>query len=230
MVARLDKYTQPRRKGSIISYSMSIVEDKYIENILSLEQIDELIKIYNTTDNYQTTTMKKLTGGKNLKTTMEVLSESDSIDIDKITVCHFYKHKTPYYPHTDFHSKEKENLVIPLKVYDGPNPYLVIFDQYYNEEGRTWTFNKNINFEVNKTAKCRPYDFGSSIKGLLDEDISDKLYEYLDHYPKNYWYGLSGTPYEFKPGNAIQFDSKKIHSTSKMHCTEKLGLTIRYSN
>ena len=115
--------------------------------------------------------MKKLTGGKNLKTTMEVLSESDHIDIDKITVCHYYKHKTPYYPHTDFHLKEKENLVIPLKVYDGPNPFLVIFDQYYNEDGRTWTFNKNINF-----IEDAYYHFFSIIRFFLNtKQLTDKF-------------------------------------------------------
>lgn len=208
---------------------MSIVEDKYIKNILTTDQIDELIKIYNSSESYLTDTMNKLTGSKNLASTMEILSESDDIDLDRIAVCHYYKHKTPYYPHTDFHSKEKENLVIPLKVYEGPNPYLVIFDQYYNDNGRTWTFNKDIKFKVNKSAKCRPYDFGNDIHGLLEEDISENLYDYLNHFPKNYWFGLSGTPYEFKPGNGIQFDSKKIHSTSRMYCKEKLGLTIRYS-
>lgn len=208
---------------------MSIIENKYIKNILSSEQIQTLIEIYNNEDSYQTDTMKKLTGGKNLTSTMEVLSESNDIDIDRIAICHYYKHKTPYYPHTDFHSEEKENLVIPLKVYDGPNPYLIVFDQYYNGDGRTWTFNKDIKFKVNKTAKCRPCDFGDDIHGLLNEDITDNLYNYLNHFPKKYWYGLSGTAYEFKPGNAIQFDSKKIHSTSRMYCKEKLGLTIRYS-
>ena len=67
------------------------------------------------------------------------------------------------------------------------------------------------------------------INELTDTDVSDELYEYLQHWPKKYWYGLTGKTYEFIPGNGIQFDSRKIHATSTMYCKEKLGLTIRYS-
>ena len=47
---------------------------------------------------------------------INVLKQVNSIDTDRIRVCHFYKHKTPYYPHSDFHHVEKDNIVIPLKV------------------------------------------------------------------------------------------------------------------
>lgn len=209
---------------------MSIVDNKYIISALSDEQVSKLIEIYIGANSYISDSMKKLTSkNHNMEEVYEILRESDIIDVDRIAVCHFYCHDSPYYPHTDFHSKEKENLVLPLKVIDGPNPYLVVFDQYYNGDGRTWTFNKNLDFDFNKSAKCRPCDFGKDIHGLLEQDISEDLYNYLNHFPKKYWYGLSGTAYEFKPGNAIQFDSKKIHSTSRMFCKEKLGLTIRYS-
>ena len=208
---------------------MTLIQDKYINHILTTEQITRLIEIYNNAGDYKTKAMKKVTVSKNLKSTLEVLDESEHIDIDKIEVCHYYCHKTPYYPHTDFHYKEKENLVLPLQVTGGPNPFLIVFDQWYDNDGKTWTFKDNHEFKVNKSVKCRPYDFGDGICNLTEEEIPEKLYDYLNHWPRKYWFGLTGTPYEFVPGNGIQFDSKKIHATSRMYCQEKLGLTIRYS-
>jgi len=208
---------------------MTIVDDQYLENVLTDDQISRLLEIYHNADTYQTDVMKKHTGSKNLTTTLEVLKESDQIDVDRIEVCHYYCHTTPYFPHTDFHYKEKENIVLPLQVKDGPNPYLIVFDQWYNNDGKTWTFKTNHKFKVNTAVKCRPCDFGDEINNLTNEDIPEKLYDYLSHWPKNYWFGLTGQPYEFIPGNGIQFDSKKIHATSRMYCQEKLGLTIRYS-
>tara|TARA_B100001057_G_C22837901_1_gene945910 strand:+ start:562 stop:1188 length:627 start_codon:yes stop_codon:yes gene_type:complete len=208
---------------------MNVVENKYLENVLNTKQIDTLLSIYNDAGEYQTDAMRKHTGSKNLTSTLEVLAESTKIDIDRIEICHFYCHKTPYFPHTDFHHKEKENIVLPLQVTDGPNPYLVVFDQWYNNDGKTWTFKTNHEFKVNKAVKCRPCDFGDDINGITDKEVSNELYEYLQHWPKKYWFGLTGKPYEFIPGNGIQFDSRKIHATSTMYCKEKLGLTIRYS-
>ena len=208
---------------------MSVVKDRYLENVLNTNQLERLLKIYYDAGDYQTDAMRKHTGSKNLTSTLDVLAESPEIDVDRIEICHFYCHKTPYFPHTDFHYKEKENIVLPLQVTDGPNPHLVVFDQWYNNDGKTWTFKTNHEFKVNTAVKCRPYDFGDDINELTDTDVSDELYEYLQHWPKKYWYGLTGKTYEFIPGNGIQFDSRKIHATSTMYCKEKLGLTIRYS-
>ena len=67
---------------------MTLIQDKYINHILTTEQITRLIEIYNNAGDYKTKAMKKVTGSKNLKSTLEVLDESEHIDIDKIEVCH----------------------------------------------------------------------------------------------------------------------------------------------
>ena len=64
-------------------------------------------------------------------------------------------------------------------------------------------------------------------KILTNKEVDDDLYEHLDHQPKEYWHGLSGKAYPFKPGNVLKFDAKSIHGTSNMTCEYKLGLTIR---
>ena len=55
------------------------------------------------------------------------------------------------------------------------------------------------------------------------------LYQYLNHYPKQCLFGLSGSAYPFVPGSAILFDNKKIHCTSSFTGV-KLGLALRYRN
>ena len=195
---------------------------KYLDNALSHDIVNELIDIYNNADEYDTDTMKKLSG----EDAMNVLKNVDAIDTDRINVIHYYKHKLPYYPHSDYHFIEKENIVLPLQVINGENPYLVIFDQYYYEDACTWTGDMEIKFKINTGVQGRPYDF--DIDNKTHKPIPKYLYRYLDWQPQDFWYGLSGEPYEFKPGSMMQFDSKRLHATSTLRCEEKLGLTIRY--
>ena len=202
---------------------MKLAPNIYNPSGISLDTIDQLKNIYYSAECYETDNMKKLAGSKEAK---QILKQEKNIDVDRITVCHFYKHSHPYYPHTDFHTDEKENIVIPLEVINGLNPYLIIFNQWFDGDGRTWTFRENLDLKYNKPLKGRPYDF--DIHDKTEEDIPDSIYKYLNHQPKKYWFGLSGSAYEFKVGSFIQFDSKKIHATSKLLCESKLGLTIRY--
>lgn len=197
----------------------------YIQDAVSQEIINELIAEYNSISDYETNTMKKASA----LPTLEILKKVDNIDIDKILIAHFYKHTSPYYPHSDYQSAEKDNIVIPLEIIDGPNPYLIIFDQLWASQGITWTGNADISFKINKGVKGRPFDY--DIINKTDQPISESLYKrFLQWQPKDFWYGLSGTPYELKPGNLLQFDSKQLHATSVMKCKEKLGLTIRYKS
>jgi len=195
----------------------------YVKDALSQDIVNELVNIYNNANDYDTPTMKKTSGAP----AMEVLKNVDYIDTDRINVIHYYKHTSPYYPHSDYHYIEKDNIVLPLEVINGPNPYLIIFDQYYYEDACTWTGVSNIKFKFNTGVQGRPYDF--DIDNKTHEPIPNSLFKkFLDWQPKDFWFGLSGTPYEFIPGSMIQFDSKRLHATSTMKCEEKLGLTIRY--
>ena len=99
----------------------------YIEDAVSQDIIDELIAHYESDGNYDTISMKK----SSALSTIKILENIDSIDTDRIQIAHFYKHTSPYYPHSAFHFIEKDNIVLPLQVINGSNPYLVIFDQYF---------------------------------------------------------------------------------------------------
>jgi len=201
-----------------------LVTNIYNPTGISIDTIEQLKEFYYSGEGYETKTMKKLSGvSEDIK---KILEAEHEIDVDRIAISHFYKHSKPYYPHTDYHSIEKENMVIPLEVIGGPNPYLIVFNQWYGQDGITWTFRDNLEFKHNTATKNRPCD--SNIQDATGEDIPEYLYKYLSHQPKHYWFGLSGHAYEFKVGGYIRFDSKKIHATSKLKCESKLGLSIRY--
>lgn len=200
---------------------------KYLKNVLSYDIVNELVDIYNNADEYETHTMKKFSSGKAMHDVINVLKNVDALDTDRISIIHYYKHKHPYYPHTDYQNIEKDNIVLPLQIVNGPNPHLIVFDQIWANKGLTWTGDADITFKINKSTKGRPFDY--DLDNKTDQPISESLYKrYLSWQPKEFWYGLSGTPYELKPGNMLQFDSKQLHATSVMNCEEKLGLTIRY--
>jgi hypothetical protein len=204
----------------------NVIKDVYYNNVVTSDLLKSLIEIYNNSKEYETKSMKKAPG---TDAVLDLLESHSVIQVDKIKTCHFYKHEVPYYPHTDFRNDEIQNLVVPLEVEGGPNPSLIVFDQYFEEPSVTWTFRENVNFKVNTGVKGRPCDF-NEVKGLTNNPIEKELYNnFLYHYPEKYWFGLSGKAYEFLPGSIIQFDSKKIHCTSAMKCSTKLGLTIRYN-
>lgn len=195
----------------------------YLKDAISQDIVNELIAEYNSIGDYDTISMKKASA----LSTKKILEGVDSIDTDRIQIAHFYKHQSPYYPHSDFHFVEKDNIVLPLQVTNGQNPYLIIFDQYYLDDACTWTGTSKVKFKINTGVEGRPYD--SDITNKTNKPIPDYLYKkFLNWQPKDFWFGLSGEPFEFKPGNMIQFESTRLHATSTMHCDEKLGLTIRY--
>ncbi len=76
----------------------------YIEDAVSQDIIDELIAHYESDSNYDTISMKK----SSALSTIKILENIDSIDTDRIQIAHFYKHTSPYYPHSDFHFIEKD--------------------------------------------------------------------------------------------------------------------------
>ena len=204
---------------------MNLLPTKYFESVISLDVIDELKKIYYNVDEYTTSVMKKATG--DTPAVYELLSTIPEIDVDRIHFSNFYNHTTPYLPHTDYRFNVNENFVIPLETVNGPNPSLIIFDQWWPMDSNTWVFDTNAKFEYNKELRGRPCDY--DIEEHTHADIDNKLYEdFLSYYPKKYWKGLTGSAYELKPGNLIEFDTKMIHATGTMDCERKLGLTIRY--
>ena len=56
------------------------------------------------------------------------------------------------------------------------------------------------------------------------------MYEILkyDYRNEEQFYGLTGTAYDYKPGNILVFPSNQLHCTGRMDCDYKIGLSLRF--
>ena len=140
----------------------------------------------------------------------------------------YYRHNTPYLPHTDYKTYEDNtlNVVIPLS-YTNSQPSLIIFDQKWELDSVTWCMHLPVQyFRYNIGVKGCPAEY--PVIGLTDKEIDNELYiNYLNHFPKQLLRGLSGTVFPFEVGSILVFDNRYIHCTSKLD-GEKLGISLRF--
>lgn len=140
----------------------------------------------------------------------------------------YYKHSFPYLPHTDFEFDKDNTINAVIPIWTESEAHLIVFDQKY--QGKypvTWMMHHPVYNLHNHTALLGcPYDY--NVEGLTKENIPNELYEkYLYNYPRESLIGLTGAAHEFKPGECIVFDNRRIHCTSNFKGT-KLGLSLRY--
>ena len=140
----------------------------------------------------------------------------------------YYRHNTPYLPHTDYKTYEDNtlNVVIPLS-YTNSQPSLIIFDQKWELDSVTWCMHLPVQyFRYNIGVKGCPAEY--PVIDLTNKEIDNDLYiNYLNHYPKQLLRGLSGTVFPFEVGSMLVFDNRYIHCTSKLD-GEKLGISLRF--
>lgn len=198
-------------------------------NIIDSSILSLLINDYESKKIYDTDTMNKAGPENAVPLLIDLLETALRRKLEYVTG-NFYKHTSPYLPHTDFKSYEQNylNVVIPLQ-YTGEQASLIVFDQMWEQDSVTWCMHHAVQyFSYNTGVKGCPHEY--PVKGLTGIDIEDILFKnYLSHYPKNCLFGLSGQSYPFEPGSVIVFDNRHIHCTSKMN-GEKLGISLRFKN
>jgi len=144
----------------------------------------------------------------------------------------FYEHSYSYFPHCDaVQHNSWLNIVIPIKLFDQiAEQKFIVFDQQYMNGNATWlgSFNLDGDFLSNKKISTRICDTKSVIN-QTGIDINDNLYNNIEnkYLSKDYLFGMSGDNFNWTPGDVIVFNSKFIHTTGKMRCNKKLGLSIR---
>lgn len=146
-----------------------------------------------------------------------------------------YKHSNVYATHVD--SGEPYQLINALIPIYLPEPdvkqHFVVFDQWIeNGIGRTWNANHVVkhNLDYNTITSSIPYN-DIAVYDKIDADIDREFYNsYLDSsdYHYEHFKGLTGTAYEFRPGNLILFNSNNLHCTGKLTTPWKLGLHINF--
>lgn len=196
-------------------------------NVIPKELLTACINDYYSRGSYQTDSMNKCSPGSSL----EPLTKICQVSLDmQLEFCsgNFYKHSFPYLPHTDYRLDQRNelNIVIPLE-FTGTQPYLVVFDQTWNNNSVTWCMHRElIHFEINTGIKGSPSEY-NEVHNLTKSSIDDNLYSYLQHYPKQMLFGLTGNAFPFQVGSLIAFDNRQIHCTSTF-TGEKLGISLRF--
>ena len=148
-----------------------------------------------------------------------------------------YKHTNLYSLHVDSaESFQMINVNIPIHLeVKNPPQHFVVFDQWTdNGIGKTWYGDrndaKNYDFDHNKIATMSPWNdptVYNKTNSDIDMDFYQKYLEFDMHTP-SLFKGLSGTAYDWRPGNLIIFNSNNIHCTGKLIGPWKMGLLINF--
>lgn len=149
-----------------------------------------------------------------------------------------YKHSNLYTTHVD--SAEPYQLInclIPIYLHEPVDKqHFIVFDQWVdNGFGQTWYGDRadniaNFDFDFNKKTNLIPFN-DPRVYDKTSDDIDLTFYtDYLEYHnhKHSYFKGLTGTAYEFKPGNLILFNSNNLHSTGKLVGKWKIGLHINF--
>tara|TARA_B110000503_G_scaffold58423_1_gene93435 strand:- start:2936 stop:3598 length:663 start_codon:yes stop_codon:yes gene_type:complete len=208
---------------------------KNYKNVVSSEILDTLIQFFETNTHLYKDTMGMLKISNPWQHVQEILDPllSQYFDTSSNLGDNFYKHSFPYFPHIDsFGNKNSYNVLIPLKLSHPVNQKFIIFDQYCTDySGATWLGNiwkPEGNFEANKKREFPYKDI--DVVGCTDSPVDPDLYKDLhyDYRNEEMFFGLTGTAYDYTPGNILLFPSNSIHCTGKMDCDWKMGLSLRF--
>jgi len=208
-----------------------------VKNILDKEELNYLIDYFNDRDHCITQQMEKLIlpldDEKFMSFVNNLIKHKLAITGEyKVIGDNYYKHDVSYFPHCDATtSKSWLNFVIPLKQY---MPFdiqkFIVFDQKWQGTNITWlgSYELSGEFFSNKKTNQRPVDC-DLLTGATGNELPDTLWKHLDreYLNKDYFYGMSGTLYDWIPGDIIIFETQHIHATGNMKSKEKLGLSIR---
>jgi hypothetical protein len=157
----------------------------------------------------------------------------DVLDLNCVTTAYIYAHDEPIALHVDRYKKDSlYNLCVPLMT-DDLDQRFIVFDQIFDKSGCVWEFEDGIRKHHQPLTKedetqstndnnhdktiayvgQRPCDT-SDVLGLSDRPISDELADHLPH-NKDFYYGLTGEAWHWKPGKGLIFKSSQIHGTGK---------------
>ena len=211
---------------------MGPIASQQWDDVFDEEMLTRLRTYYEGIGTYRSPVMNKADPGKALQWVEPALRKLYP-NIKKFLGGNFYRHRVPYHPHVDHQLNWPlaVNFVIPI-YFEGPPVNFVVFDQRWHMSPVTWSMvQREAHFFRNGFSMNLP---GQGIPGSSEIEFHTKKnidYEFwqknLDH-PHQYYYGLSGEAFPFKPGSVIMFETKRIHCTGRFQ-GNKLGLTLRYS-
>jgi len=213
-----------------------------IEDLLSPDEIKELIEIFNSRDNkiHKNTgpVTSDITDGFTSIPVLQQLFERIKARIGecRIYTSFFFRVEVPHIIHNDDDKLGPlvyKAITVPLEIeYEDQfteYPYLCMFDQYYLE-GPSKFFGGSTRRDIPAYYNAHIYEY-SQVQNLSDKDFPQDIYlKYLTHLQPFWLKGLSfNSAHEWKPGNGILFDCVRLHCASDFKVRKiksKLGLSI----
>lgn len=218
------------------------MRDPYVkENLLSQDEIQELIALYHSQNNK----IQKNTGPVTSDTTdqfndhplLQKIFERIKAEIGKcrIYASFFFKVNMPHIIHNDDDKLGPivyKAITLPLEIeYVNENtgyPYLCMFDQYYLEGPSKFFGGTTINIPTYYNAQVYEYSQVQNKSTEAFDTVAQS--KYLTHLKPFWLKGLSfQSAQEWKPGNGIVFDCVRLHCASdfvRQGIKSKLGLSI----
>ena len=231
-------------------FILSYVDEPYsIENFIDQKDVNELIDIWENSDNKEHKNTGVITYSITDFSSPVLHKIRDKIYFDlypniEIWGAFFFYVNKPHIIHIDDSSiytlpKIFKAFTIPLRIEgEDEEPHLMFFDQFYldgsskffnGDSHETKGHHEALQFSKLPRSKC-VYEYSNVINKStkpFDLDIKEK---YLDHIKDRWLDELSfNSAHKWKPGNVIVFDSCRLHCGSdfrKLGVTDKLGISI----
>jgi hypothetical protein len=225
------------RTKSQIDFIKGRISDPYsIESFLTKKEIVDLIDIFKRTQDRK---VYKNTGPVTLNLVLDDPVISTILDKLKskignfaVTAAFFFYTETPHIIHNDDTFELPDGVykavTLPLELTRDTGeelPELCFFDQFYFH-GPAKFFNGSTDIPTFYNRQVYEY---SEVDGLSDREFCDSN-SLLTHLKPAWLKGLSlHSSIEWRPGNAIVFDSVRLHCASdftRLNITGKLGISI----
>jgi hypothetical protein len=228
-----------RTLEQINSIKAKISNPYVIENFLSFNDIDYLIKLFNSQETFENKVYKN-TG----PITLDIKPYSEDPVVSKIiyklvkeigpfdiTAAFFFQTEFPHIIHNDDSFELPDNvykaITLPLSMegFAGEYPKLCFFNQFYFH-GPSKFFNGDDSIPTYYNKQI--YDY-QDVSGLVDTPFDDNN-NYFTHLKSQWLEGLSlHSTLDWIPGNALVFDSTRLHCASDFRTLgirSKLGISI----
>jgi len=157
---------------------------------------------------------------------------SEFIDTTYYHYGNLFSHINPFTTHADISDLKQTIMLMPISA--DPSQHFVVFDQKINNLSPvSWIWNlfdDKTDQELEdmyylSALKSRPCEY-PNISGLTNSSIDPELMKHLP-FSEEFYYGLSGKAWPYKPGKALIFSAVHPHATGLMQ-SPKIGCTVQF--
>lgn len=167
------------------------------------------------------------------------------LDTSVMETAYIYAHTQPIPLHVDRYKRDAVyNLCVPLYKTTEQEQRLLVFDQQFESHGMSWRLS-SIEHEKHEPAgpehqstsnadndhlpsevltNVRPADT-PGVSAVTDQPLPESIQQLLPYGNEDFYYGLTGVAWHWRPGAALLFKSSQIHGTA-VQSAFKIGCVV----